>query len=199
LHEESLALVRELGDQPGIATSLTNLGIALQQQGERDRARLLLEEAIQQYRGLGILGGMATPLYFLAWQAREDDETARAAMLAGESLATTRATPAWLWVGHPVELVAALAADQGQAEQGARLLGATEAMLETSGVAFGVPERAFHDRATAAVRSRLPDETMSALMAAGRAMNVDEALDAAAALAAELAARRSHPFPLAAG
>jgi hypothetical protein len=30
-------------------------------------------------------------------------------------------------------------------------------------------------------------------------MNADEALDEAAALAAELAARRSHPFPLAAG
>jgi hypothetical protein len=43
LHEESLEIRRELGDRPGIAASLGNLGNVAHNQGDRPAARALFE------------------------------------------------------------------------------------------------------------------------------------------------------------
>ncbi|MDQ3692784.1 MAG: tetratricopeptide repeat protein [Chloroflexota bacterium] len=187
IHEEALALGRELGDQTGIAASLTNLGATAQLQGDLERSRAFLEEGLQRYRDLSIPGAIAAPLYFLAWLAREQDEAPLAAARAGEALTASHVTRGALWVGHALELVAALAADQGLAEQGARLLGMVAVLRETTGLAEGASERVYCDRVIEAFRGRLSEDTVRVQMAAGRAIGLDEAVAEATALAANLA------------
>src|SRR5436190_83325 len=53
LHEESLALKREIGDKWGISYSLNNLGIVAAGQGDYTAARALFEESLALKRELG--------------------------------------------------------------------------------------------------------------------------------------------------
>jgi predicted ATPase len=53
LFEESLALRRELDDEPGLARSLFDLGWLASHQGDYERARLLLEDSLALRRRLG--------------------------------------------------------------------------------------------------------------------------------------------------
>jgi non-specific serine/threonine protein kinase len=62
LHEESLAIRRELGDRFGIATSLNSLGNVSLSQGEYLVARTLYEESLAIRRELGDRFGIATSL-----------------------------------------------------------------------------------------------------------------------------------------
>jgi tetratricopeptide (TPR) repeat protein len=59
LHEESLAIKRELGDKWGIASSLGNLGILAADQGDYALARALHEESLGLRRELGDRLGVA--------------------------------------------------------------------------------------------------------------------------------------------
>ncbi len=53
LHEESLAIQRELNDPRGIAYSLNNLGTVATSQGDHEAAQALCEESLAIIRGLG--------------------------------------------------------------------------------------------------------------------------------------------------
>ncbi|HYP18451.1 MAG TPA: tetratricopeptide repeat protein [Chloroflexia bacterium] len=53
MHEESLAISKELGDKLSEAASLNNIGIILRRRGEYARARLMFEEAIEINQGIG--------------------------------------------------------------------------------------------------------------------------------------------------
>lgn len=53
LHEQSLAISREIGDRKGIAGSLNNIALIARYRGDNDTARALLEEAIKINRDLG--------------------------------------------------------------------------------------------------------------------------------------------------
>ena len=88
LHEESLALWRDLGDRQGIAAALNNGGSVLQQQGDHFRAAALHEESLALWRDLGDRQGIAKALNqlgCLAWANGGDYD--RAAALLTESLA----------------------------------------------------------------------------------------------------------------
>src|SRR4029453_18379222 len=62
LHEESLAIRRQLGDRRGIAASLHNLGLVAHRQGDHAAARSLYEESLTTHRELGNQWGIAAPL-----------------------------------------------------------------------------------------------------------------------------------------
>ena len=86
------ALTRS-GQQPSAerAAALVGGGALAQAQGERERARALLEEGLTAYRATGDSAGMATSLNFLGLVARDDGETGRAVALHEEALALARA------------------------------------------------------------------------------------------------------------
>ena len=46
LHEESLALRRDRGDEVGVAQSLSHLGLAALNQGDREHAEALLTQCL---------------------------------------------------------------------------------------------------------------------------------------------------------
>ncbi len=90
LHQEALALRRELGDTQGIATSLTNVASAMLELGDFTRAEALYAEGLVLYRALGDLWGSATALNNLGLVARGLGQVERATGLLTEGLALRR-------------------------------------------------------------------------------------------------------------
>src|SRR5206468_2248739 len=62
LHQESLAIKRELGDKGGIAASVNNLGLVADSQGDFASARALYEESLALRRELGDKWGISYAL-----------------------------------------------------------------------------------------------------------------------------------------
>jgi hypothetical protein len=62
LHEESLALFRELGDKRSIAISLNNLGTVAQEQEDYDTARTSFKESLALCREVGDKVGIISSL-----------------------------------------------------------------------------------------------------------------------------------------
>jgi predicted ATPase/class 3 adenylate cyclase/tetratricopeptide (TPR) repeat protein len=90
LHEESLAIRRQLGDPRGIANSLNNLGNVAFYQGDFVSARALYEESLVMRRELGDQGRIADSLNNLGIAALEQGEFASARALHEESLVMRR-------------------------------------------------------------------------------------------------------------
>jgi non-specific serine/threonine protein kinase len=121
--EESLTLWRALGDEQGIARSLTFVGEVALRRGELARARALLDESLALYRALDDRPGIARALNLAGLVARDAGDYGQARALLEESLALMRA------LGRPWGVVIAtsnlgnLALRQGDAARAAALLG----------------------------------------------------------------------------
>ena len=87
---QSLALQRELGDQPGIASALSNLGRVLYLRGDYKGAIAPLEESLAIRRHLGDRQGMANSLGHLGLVLKALGDYERAIPLHEESLALQR-------------------------------------------------------------------------------------------------------------
>jgi predicted ATPase/DNA-binding CsgD family transcriptional regulator len=91
LCKESLALYRELEDQPGIAFSLFLLGSVSWTQGNMVAARTLTEEALAIGRQIDAMALAASSLFILGLVSSSQGEYARAHALFEEGLAIHRA------------------------------------------------------------------------------------------------------------
>src|SRR5438876_2376762 len=91
LCKESLALYRELEDQPGIAFSLFLLGSVSWTQGNMVAARTLTEEALAIGRQIDAMALTASSLFILGLVSSSQGEYARAHALFEEGLAIHRA------------------------------------------------------------------------------------------------------------
>jgi predicted ATPase/DNA-binding SARP family transcriptional activator len=90
LHEESLAIKRELGDRQGIAQSLLNLGLMAFSQGDYKAARALSGESLAIHRELGDKRGIAMSLNILGLVADNQGDYGTAKALYEETLAINR-------------------------------------------------------------------------------------------------------------
>ena len=90
LHEQALALRRQMGDQLGTTTSLTELGILARLHGDLDRATTLHEQALALRREMGDEQGMAGSLNELGLLALTRGDYVAAAPLLHQSLELCR-------------------------------------------------------------------------------------------------------------
>lgn len=90
MHEESLQLLRGVGEKLDVARALSSLGQALEKEGDYERAKALFEEAIALHRELGNKRGIIRSLGFLAWVAVKQGDADQAVALAQESLAVNQ-------------------------------------------------------------------------------------------------------------
>jgi non-specific serine/threonine protein kinase len=102
LHEESLAIRRELGDRSGIAGSLNNLGSVAHNRGDYSAARSLHEEGLAIRRELGDRSGISSALNNLGNVAVNQGDYPAAIALYEESLAICRE------LGHRFGIAASL-------------------------------------------------------------------------------------------
>jgi non-specific serine/threonine protein kinase len=90
LHEQSLALAREFGDEAAIARSLNSLAVTTGTRGDHTYARALLEENLAVQRTLGDRWMIAGTLANLGNVVSAQGEPERAVALYEESLALSR-------------------------------------------------------------------------------------------------------------
>ena len=121
LHEESLAIRRELGDTRGVAVSLHNLGFVAEQQGDYEKARALHEECLVIRRELRDKRGIAHSLLHLGNAASYQGDPAAARTLYEESLAIARELGDTWGVATSLGNMGIMAQEQGNYEAG-RLL-----------------------------------------------------------------------------
>jgi predicted ATPase len=110
LHEEALALRREVGDTSGIAASLSGLGHVAFQQGDYARAAILHEQALALRRKVEDRWGMTASLHCLARVASRQADDERAVALLTESLVLGRDIGAGELTAESLEMLAWLAA-----------------------------------------------------------------------------------------
>ncbi len=119
LHEESLAIKRELGDQAGVAASLNNLGHVARLQGDYRAARALYEEGLGVGREMGDPRGLAFSLRGLGLIARYQGDFPSACACYDESLTIARRLGDERAVAISLNNLALVALDGGDPE-GAR-------------------------------------------------------------------------------
>jgi adenylate cyclase len=90
LNQESLALRRELGDTPGVATLLNNQGIIARFQRDLIGARQMNDESLALFREMGDRWAVGQLLNNQACVASDQGEYAEARALLGESLSIRR-------------------------------------------------------------------------------------------------------------
>jgi predicted ATPase len=176
LHEESLAIKREIGDQRGIASSLNNLGSVAFNQGEYEAARALHEESLAIEREIGDQQGIALSLNNLGLMAKEQGDYAAARALYEESLAIFREIGDQQGVAYNLEGLAAVVAALGQPGRAARLFGAAEALRAAIGAPLAPNEQAEYDRDVAVARAALDEAAFAAAWAQGRALSLEQAI-----------------------
>ena len=137
LHEQSLALYRQVGDQVGVAGSLHDLGNVAQEQGDYARAAALHEQSLALRRALGDQRGTAGSLHDLGTQAREQGDYARAAALHEQSLALRRALGDQRGTAASLHGLGDVAREQGDYARAAALLQESLALYRQVGDQMG--------------------------------------------------------------
>jgi tetratricopeptide (TPR) repeat protein len=187
LCEAALALRRTLGDTHGIAKSLTAVGFLAHGQGDDKRATDLLEETLTLSRQLGDHVRTVHGLGDLAWVLHCRGDHARATALYAEALTLASAIGDRRDVTWLLEDLAMVGATYRLPEQAARLFGAAAALRETSGSPNAQFATADYSRRLQFVREALGEAGFATAWAEGRAMTLEQAVDAALTGAAETA------------
>jgi tetratricopeptide (TPR) repeat protein len=112
----------------------------------------------------------------------------RAALLYGESLGQARHVGDPLLLESSLHGLAGVAAESGQPEAGARLLGAAERIIASLGAPAYPRDQPVRTRVRAALAEALGLDRLSAAREAGRALTPEAAIDAAEAVAATVMA-----------
>jgi len=121
LYEESLSLLRELGDRWAQTMPLGSLGNSAFCQGEGARGRALFEENLAIQREFGDKLGVAWSLWALANEALDQEDHGRAAALFQESLAIYQALEVKLAIATSFSNLGELARRRGDYRQATEL------------------------------------------------------------------------------
>ncbi len=195
--EEATGLSRGMDPPPAKwPMDLGGWGGALLDRGDRDRGLALLQETLAHARAHGMDYFVGIALTRLGHVAHVEGEPAQAAGYYGESLRLLWASGLATHFDRALVGLAGLAADRGEAEAAARLLGVVEMVHERTGATnLKWPEMRNH--AVQAAQATLGQEAYAAAVSAGRRLATweaeAEALCVADALAATIPASADPP------
>jgi len=175
LYEESLMTARQVGDRFGVATVLSYMARDASRQGELAAGKALSQESLVIFRELGVPLQIAWALLLFGTSARGEGDLDAAESAYREALGLTADMALPLWVAVALAGLGGVAVDHGQAECGARLLGAAEGVRARVGVYPQIWDTAAYERDVVAVRSVLGDRAASALEA-GKALALQDAV-----------------------
>ncbi|MBC7812371.1 MAG: tetratricopeptide repeat protein [Burkholderiales bacterium] len=174
--EEGLAVFRELDHKPGIAQALNNLGLVAARIGDSDRANRAYDESLIICQQTGETRQVCLVFQNIGFLAEHKGDHERAWEAGFEALRLAQKMNNRLLIAMSLPVIAGPLGSTGQPQRAARLLGASEAALESMG-AFPQPiDKPEIDRITADVRAQLNDAALQAAWAEGRAMTLEQAL-----------------------
>ena len=187
--DESLAIVRELGDRGRTARALCDLAVlgdlgtieAPGDPADQERAEAYCQEALGLFRELGHRRGIARALHGLAYLAYKRRDYPRAVALSRETLARRWELQDRWGIAANLEDVADITGLTGQPLQAARLYGAAEALREAIGAPVPPFYRAEYEQEVALTRRALAADVFAAAWAAGRALPLAQVVEEALA------------------
>ena len=177
LIEEAITLLRQESDLAGVANGFTNLGEYAFAYGDLVQAKAAYQESLRIAREIGDQLREHIEYQNLGNVALAEGDYDGAAALYRRSLVWARESVVTSFVLNTLACLASLLGLQGQPQRAARLMGASEALLESMGVKLQPNEQRLYDQGVAMVREQLGDETFNALRAEGQAMTLDQAIE----------------------
>ncbi len=176
LFEESLTLARHARDSNEIGWSLWQLGGLAMTQGNFEQATTFLEESLALYKEIKSPQSITWLLGALGNAALYKGDYQQAVSRYEEALALYWERGDERRIAEGLEQLANAAAVRKQPEQAARLLGAAEALRDSSGAALHPFQRADYERCLEMLRPQLDEARLAVLWAAGRAMTMKQAV-----------------------
>ena len=138
LHEESLSIMKEIGENRGIAAALHGLGNVAYYQGDYSSAGVLHGEGLSIRRELGDKQGVAMSLLFLGFVARGQGDLSAAWTLYEESLLIQRELGDKAGIGLSLGNLGLVACEQGAFESGRALLEESLSIRRELGDKWGI-------------------------------------------------------------
>ena len=176
LLEQSLQLARQARDGNEIGHSLWILGLAAMAREDYGKATALLEESLAQYKEIKNYPGITFLLSDLGRVAKSKGDPQQMASFYKEVLALHWELGYQSDLAWDLEQLARAALVGQQPERAARLLGAAQALRESSGAAVFHILLPDYESFLEALRPRLDEANLAALWAEGRAMMAKQAV-----------------------
>jgi tetratricopeptide (TPR) repeat protein len=176
LCQEGLALFREAGHKPGIMGALHALGELGRAYGDYDLAQEAYEEYLALSRKSDYKLGEAIAFANLGTVTMYRGLPEQARALYAESLVLTQELGDKKYSAMHLAAIAGPVAVGGHPQAAARLLGASEALMEALDINMPASDWSTLDRSVAAVREQLDEATFEAAWAEGRAMSLEQAV-----------------------
>jgi predicted ATPase/Flp pilus assembly protein TadD len=174
--EESLGLARGAGDGNEIGFALWQLGRVAMARGDYIQAMNLITEALAIYKMLKLQGGVRFLLSDLGKAAVNKGDYEQALSYYKEGLAVHLEWGDERDVAESLEQLATVALMHRHSEHAARLLGAADALRQSSGFALFPYQIADYEHTLAWLREQLDEATCQSHWAEGRLMKMNEAV-----------------------
>ena len=184
---ESLTLARELGNKRHLAVALNELGQLDRLEGRIDSATNLYQQVLPLARDLEDRESIAVALLNLAMVALTKRDLAPAQAMLREVHAIVGEVGSKTTGQTLLDVMAALAAMDGDAASAARLTGAANALAEDTGLHRHPADEAFVVPLVERARSALAPESWRAEEALGHSLDFAQAMDVAASILASRA------------
>jgi predicted ATPase len=177
LHEEAFDVWHELGYANGLSGALRGLGAVALAEGDYAQARTLLEVGAARAREGDIPGQEARVLVSLALLARATGDAGGARAHLDAARAIWRDDGLEHHLAPTLEEFAFLAAAHGHAERALRAAGAAAALRETTAFRLNAAGTEYVRRQLAPAYRALDGEAAAGALAAGRHLNLEQAID----------------------
>jgi predicted ATPase len=180
--EEAVELGRGLGDKRVTSSGLNNLGEIARLDGDLVTARARYEESLELELERGSAYAIALRRLNLGALALDEGDDRQAEQQVLAALEGSLAASADDTTLTCLEVLAAVAVGRGDALHAARLLGAAEEQREQLGFVLPASERPLVDATAARIEDVLDPVELAAAREEGRALTLDEAVEAARVL-----------------
>ncbi|HVF30010.1 MAG TPA: protein kinase [Pyrinomonadaceae bacterium] len=177
--ESGLAISRELHDKFGIAISLSFLGDLARTERDFPRARPLFEESLGLFRELDNKSAVSDALNNLGAACYGEGEYLLARKYFAEAANIALNLGNKMTISYSIDGFAALAVENGNAEQAALLCGSAEALRESIGYKIEPAEGVFRDGYLAKLRTIMSDKDYNEAFERGRAIEPELAMQLA--------------------
>ncbi len=177
LLEDSIAIARTLGDGARLAPALTSLGHVESAAGNLDRATEVLLEALSLDRAHGDLLGMAIDQQALAVTSLHAGRAGEAHHLLAATIDYVVSSGDTEFLANTLELAAGVAGHLADAPRAARLAGAADGVRRRASLPIPVRDAAILEMFLAPARASLPRHAWDTELAAGRALDQQQAAE----------------------
>jgi tetratricopeptide (TPR) repeat protein len=176
LVEEGLSLFRELDHKPGIAQALNIIGVIVRE-SDYERARRALEECLAVCKQTGEARRICRVFFNLGMLAHHDGDSEGVRYWMGQALRLALEIRFTSGAAGVLAIFSGYVGAVEQPQRVARLLGASQAVMERRGAFLQPHDKTEYDRSLAAVRAQLDEAAFEVAWTEGRKMSLEQAID----------------------